>query len=140
MAAGSVAVAAVPSCSGPGNANSLRGNESAPGVGLDLRLGDRKTFARVVGTYKHVNEVDEAGEKRPITLEVNAPSIVRSAKVQRWEARLPVESISSLSISKGILGGDKVTVTTRSGTIVWAVRHGKGAELVDDIESLRSKT
>jgi len=53
---------------------------------------------------------------------------------------LAVESISSLSISKGILGGDKVTVTTRSGTIVWAVKHGKGAELVDDIESLRTKT
>jgi len=53
---------------------------------------------------------------------------------------LAVESISSLSISKGILGGDKVTVTTRSGTIVGAVKHGKGAELVGDIESLRTKT
>ncbi len=136
-----MAVAAVPSCSGPGNANSLRGNESAPGVGRDLRLGDRKTFARVVGTYKHVNEVDEAGEKRPITLEVKAP--IDRAQRQGTTMGGPLArgvAISSLSISKGILGGDKVTVTTRSGTIVWAVKHGKGAELVDDIESLRSTT
>ena len=89
-----------------------------------------------MATFKHVNETDENGTSRPVRLEVTSVSVVRTSKVMRWEARLPLAKIEGMSNKKSLSGADTVTISAPDGDIIWKLR--KGQPILDAIDKARS--
>jgi len=78
-----------------------------------------------MSTFKRVNETDEYGQKRPVTIEVTSSTVVRTQKVPNWQGRIPLNKIHGVSVQKSRMGADTVTATVEDGVITWKLKDGQ---------------